>query len=270
MNTGKITKTLEIWHCTDPRFPAKTTRPVNNKTLDTLRGIVDEQGVIHNGIQVQPVGVIKKNKKEYIFSWGNGRLQRIRDFYEEGFHTGDVDVLILEGVDPNDWATLSLIENNSRSANALGDWHLICELRKRNPMITAQDVSRMSGMSVGTFKKLDSKYSRVPQFANNAMLRGEISESTAVAIGSLQPDTQKEMKELLKAQGYLSLNDVKEKKRFIQEVVYADMMPGLIPQAQPRQFYDRADLEAVLAILEQPQNSYQALELLRSLLSQTE
>lgn len=271
MNTVK--KTLERWHCTDSRFPIKTSRPVGNKSLDTLRGEVLEDGTILDGFQLHPVLVIleKKGKKEnYTFVFGNGRLQRIRDFFEEGCHTGYVDVLVVEGMDPNDKDALALIENNQRSPNELGDYHTLCDLRKQNPNISYIEVFNMTGMSIQTQKKLDKTYKNVPLWAQNAMLRGEIAVTTAKAIGGLGTDSQGELKVLLKEQGYLSNSDVTEKKRFIQQEAYAPMLQSssLFP-VQPKQFYDRADLEAIhQRMLEQ--NWEAALIGIESLLSQTE
>lgn len=290
MNTSLkgVTKTLEQRLCTDAIFPPKTSRPIGNRSLDTLKGqyvdsksksyenqyaardaaLAGEPGyILVDGIQLQPVGVIKKGKS-YTFVWGNGRLQRIRDFYEEGFHTGNVDVLIIEGVDPSDWATLSLIENNSRSPNPLGDWRTLCELREKEPMITPQEVYRRTGMVPGRFKQLDKQFAKVPKWANNAMLRGEMAPGTAIAIGRVGSDTQVKLKEQFKANGnYLTEKEVKAEQRFITESIMGNIQAKLgIQVKSPRQFFRREEIEAIYEL-----DTWQAMyDALTELLAQTE
>ena len=240
MNSNGINTVLEIWQCTDKRLPEDKDiiRPYDGKSVESLR---------NDGYQIYPIVVIKKGK-EYWLADGGCRLKRIREFHEANQHTGNISVMIVTGVDPEDRHTISMIANAQRSTNKLNDFRCIKAMRDIDSLMTWNDLYKKTGIPVNTLKAIDKTYSKVPLWAINAMVQGHITTSVAESLAHLNYDTQKELEELYSKKKKLTATDVKEKRRFVQQSVYAGMAPKLnIPTG--RDFFMRSELQELCDLI---------------------
>jgi hypothetical protein len=238
-----ITKTLEIWDCQDKRFPLNKDLQSTPPTESMLLSLQE--------IQLQPVGVIKKGK-DFFFVWGRRRLAAIRQLQAEEKHSGQIEVVVLSGIDPSEVGRLALIENSVRSNNEVNTYSILHDMI-RDQMKTGGDLSQIykdtakaTGLTIGEIKAIEKKWCKVPTWSVNAVLRGEIAPSTAKAIGRLSETQQKECKEDLRVNKSLSTSTVEAKRRFVQTAVYSEMQSALglnIPAT--RDFYTREELQHI-------------------------
>jgi hypothetical protein len=246
MNKQKgIKKSFVQMDCDDKRLPPdnEIIRPYDERTLLSLKGEVLEDGTIIDGFQEQPIGIITKGRN-YTFVWGRARLLFIRKCKREGTHTGCIDALIIEGIDPNDRAKWAIIENQARSPNRLNDWLMICEMRELNPMISEVDVYHQTGLPVATFRKLDATYGKIPKWANAAMLEGWITEAVAITVAKMAIDTQHKARDFYRKEGHLTANEAKELRQATHKEVYVGVANQVLQQemAMPKEWFHRNDL----------------------------
>jgi len=242
-----ITKVLEYWDCQDTQFPSNKELMSTPPTESMLLSLQE--------IQLQPVGVIKKGK-DFFFVWGRRRLAAIRQLQAEEKHSGQVEVLVMSGIDPSEVGRLALIENSVRSNNDVNTYSILHDMM-RTQMKAGGDLSQVykdtaktTGLTVGEIKAIEKKWCKVPVWSVNAVLRGEIAPSTAKAIGKLSDTLQKECKEELKVNKALSTSAVESKRRFVQTQVYSKMQTNLglnIPAA--RDFFSRKEVEEIASRL---------------------
>ena len=238
--TNGITETLEYWDVNDKRLPITKDiqRPYDKNDLVSLQ---------NNGYQISPILVIKKGK-DFTLVDGRCRILKIREYLEAGQHTGTIKVLVVTGIDPSERYKISMIANAQRSVNRLNDFNSMVAMRKSNPLITYNDMYKATGIGVGTLKAIDKTYSKVPPWAVNALVKGDIKTSVAESLAHLNHDTQKELKELYTKNKKLTATDVKEKRRFVQQSVYAGMAPKLnIPTG--RDFFMRSEMEELFNLI---------------------
>ena len=241
--TGSITVNTVIWHCNDKRLPLNKDikgPPPTENMLETLQEI-----------QLHEVGVVQKGK-QFFFRWGTRRLKAIRQLFEEGKHNGDIRILLLTGIDPEDSKRLSLIENDQRSPNEVNTWQIIREMLYAKPVDgnapTYKSISDYTGITIGEIKALERKWGTVPVWSINAVARGDIAPSTAIAVGKLSRELQKECKTQLETTKKLSAVTVKAKREFVRTEAYGAMIPGLnLPVV--RDYYTRQEVEAIQSYL---------------------
>jgi len=241
--TGSITKFFETWDCNDNRLPVSKELHREPPSWDFIQSL--------NEFQISPIGVIKQGKN-YHMVWGRKRLLAARignetvDDVGVPYHHGQIDVLVITGIDPNDRAKWSALENTMRSDNPISLYEDMMNYFKHDKDATYKSVAVALGTTAGHLKALDKKFAKAPKWALNAALRGEIALSTVAAVAQMKPEIQEECKKDFQTDKKLTAGDVKEKKRFIQEEVYKDLMPALgLDVKQPRQFFTRDELIAV-------------------------
>ena len=231
---------IEYWDVNDKRLPLTKDidRPFDPGELESLR---------NNGYQINAILVIKKGK-EYFLVDGRNRVLKIRHLLENNLHTGKIKVQVITGIDPADRYAISMIANAQRSTNKLNDFRCIKAMRDIDPLMTWNDLYKKTGIPVNTLKAIDKTYSKVPLWAINAMVQGHITTSVAESLAHLNYDTQKELEELYSKKKKLTATDVKEKRRFVQQSVYAGMAPKLnIPTG--RNFFMRSEMEELFNLI---------------------
>jgi hypothetical protein len=255
----KIEKTFETWHCNDERLPETKELagpPPAESMLETLQYI-----------QEQPIGIVKHGKN-YIFIWGRRRLKAIRQLFEENKHDGSIDILVITGIDPNDYGKLAIIENQQRSPNEISAWETIRAMLYAKPVDnvapTYKTISDYLQMSIGEIKALERKWGKVPVWASNAVVKGIVAPTTAILIGKLDKSLQDECKETLRTEKKLSFANVKEKKQFVQIASYAQMMPQLQIAVQ-RDYYSREELQQLADLI--PNTAVEAQKYAQELLN---
>lgn len=257
----KITKSHEIWDCYDPRLP-----------LDKdLTGTPPDDGMLESiqQIQLQEILVVKKGK-EYIFRFGNRRLRAIRMNHALGRPPGVVEVVVVEGVDPEDWNMLTLIENEQRSPNEMSAYEILHDMVQKRMKsggdlgTVYKEVAKLTGYTAGQVKAIDNKWCKVPLWAVNAAGQGKIAPNTAIELGKLSPELQKECKADFQKNKKLTAGDVKAKRQVRQAVQYQNIMVDI--GQQPRQMFMRDELEELFQL-----DTWDAMyNALKALLAQTE
>jgi hypothetical protein len=264
--TGPITKTLESWDCNDLRLPSDKELqgpPPDTQMLDTIAEI-----------QLQPIGmvVVRHGKHDrnadYYFRWGGRRLRAIRQNLANGKGSGMVDVLIIMGIDPDNSTMLTLIENSVRSPNEVSAYtalkRILKDLMKSGGDLNQayKEAAKWSGYSVGEVKAIETRWHKVPVWTVNAVERGDIAPSVAIAVGKLGADHQAECKEDFQANGKLSAKDVHDKKQITQANGYASLSNTLFPQTRGREWFHRDDLVALQHEMKNPED----IQMVQSLL----
>lgn len=255
LTVDNIRKKTEVWFVMDERLPTNDKIVRTPPDDDFLNSIAE--------VQLQPIGICFNDQEGWKLGFGRKRILAIRKLYDEGTHDGMIDVTIFYGLSPSDAEILSLIENNHRSVNEIGDYSVISNMLKQG--MDYKQIAHSIGIPLGTVKAIDRKWANVPKWAVDACLDGEIAPSTALEIGKVKPDTQKVLKKELNDEGKLSAKRVKDEKKAIQNDTLVAMSPGL--GFSQRDFYSRAELEEVRKILASGTKA-KALEYIDSLLAE--
>ncbi|MDP2362184.1 MAG: hypothetical protein Q8M94_00290, partial [Ignavibacteria bacterium] len=145
----------------------------------------------------------------------------------------------------------SLIENAQRSANGISDFMAIKDILSQDKSATYKSIAQAICKSESYIKTIDRKYAKVPHWALNATMAGDIAETTALLIGTFGKEEQKQCHDILKKDNKLSHESAQQIRRFIQKETMASFAPGLgFNEPQGQEFYPRCDVETISQMLE--------------------
>lgn len=250
----------EIWKCDDPRLPVSENikrTPPESAFLDSM---VDPG-------QMMPIGMAHFRDDNWDLIFGRKRLLAIRKLMEDGRLHGEIKVLIFENVEPQDIPALSMIENKQRSDNPLSEYMAIRAMLLQG--FDYKAIAKAVGISVSSVKAADHKFATVPQWALEYSLNGMIAQGTAIEIGKCSTPKQSELlKQFADQGGKLTIEDVKQARRFIQNTATAQIMANNM-STQPRSFYSREELLPVMEFLNDGKIE-DAKDMLDTLLKQVE
>ena len=233
----------EIWDCNDPRLPITSDlkrTPPDRQFLDSL---------IDPG-QLQPILMCHNDTDGWFIAFGRRRLLGIRMLLEEGTHDGRILVSYIEAT-KNNANLFSLVENAQRAANGVADYMAVKEILHSDRTATYESIAKSICKSKAYVQKIDRQYCKIPSWALEATLAGDMAETTAVLIGSFSKTEQEQCYNMFKKDGHLSHERAQQIRRFIQQEIVASFAPGLgFTEPQKQEFYPRSAIEEIASLLE--------------------
>ena len=235
----------EWWDCDDPRLPL--TKDIHRTNPDMEFVATMREG------QWQPIMVRHdSNMEQWYMSFGRKRLLACRILKEDSITSGKVWVRIEEGT-AQDAARDTLIENAQRSSNEIGDYLAIRHILMTDATATYESIGKSIGKVKGYVKHLDETYARVPGWALDATLAGDIkSYSVTVAIGKLNKEQQATCKTELETNKKLPLKFIQDLNRFVKTQAAAAMFNTIKDQGNipvGREFFNRNDMQALYTLM---------------------
>lgn len=261
------TYNVEMFFCHDDRLPENGSdgmvrQPPTAEFLDDV--------AIHGILQPICWGYNTKEKWQGII-FGRKRLMAVRKLYDDGRHSGNIPVRVIDEVDPWDVPVISMVENAHRTKNELGAYKDIQDILLRDNTQTFDTIARMIGMPTKYVKDIDRKYCRIPKWALKAALDDKITTAVALEVGRLGEKQKMEALASFQAKEKLpmsAVDDLKRAKKAFQATIMSSMFPAM-PIAQPkREYIPRHEIERLLNIAEGQYDIDAIITELRTLLTQ--
>lgn len=235
----KIKKEIEVWSVDDPRLPKNEYIIREPPKPDFIESVAK--------VQLQPIGIAHKDD-DWSLAFGRKRLLALRKAKEDGLSDGFVDVVIFHGLGPYDSDVFALWENNQRTSNEVSDYVAIKNLLLSG--LNYKEIAKDLGLPVNSIKALDKNWARVPRWAVDACLAGKINTNTAKEVGKVKgKERQNLLQKVLKEEGKLSTNRVRETKRAIQQEIVAKLTPSMGFDVQERDMFTRIELKTILELV---------------------
>jgi ParB-like chromosome segregation protein Spo0J len=162
-------------------------------------------------------------------------VERARDdgTFKKTQHLQTIDAVLYHGINPENRAALSLIENEERSDNPVATWKTIQALKDQGKW---DEVAEIYQLNSGRLSKFN-KFAKIDQVFLDAHLEGKIAKGNLESIASLNSTRQGVLKKTLTKKGKLVKNDIRDAKS-TQVTKALKKMPALPAlKVQPQETY---------------------------------